>query len=55
MAVINWCTLCEGNHGFYVMPNGDQYINDEPGGVWTACEHCDGTGVEPGNEVGKGE
>ena len=36
------CTICEGGGGWFVVRSGygDRYAE--------TCQHCDGTGVEPG-------
>jgi hypothetical protein len=48
---VEWCSVCFGQHGWYVMQNGDRYHNKEPGSTWTACHHCQGTSVEPDGET----
>jgi hypothetical protein len=38
------CEACAGQGGVYVMPNGDEYLNDEPGSTWVGCKACDASG-----------
>lgn len=42
------CDGCSGQRGHYVMPNGDHYLNDEPGSTWTGCPSCDASGYVSG-------